>query len=370
MQNGKTKKPQIIILDGTLRDGEQQIGVNFNCSDKILITKKLLEAGVEQITVMPIVSKDEEETSKKLLKLNPADKIYSDTMLGTKFVDHSYDLGFKNIVLFSSLSDRLLKIKKITKRQNLEKAIAVCKYAKERGMGVVFAGEDATRADINYVIKFIKSIQENISSFILCDTVGILTPRKTKTFMSHIKNNVKCKLGAHFHNDRGLANKNTIIAVKNGVEVISGTAGGIGERAGNADWCDVLIELKNEGVEFGNIDYSKLRKLKALVYKRGGARPAKPYSSRAFWHESGIHVRALLEDKLSYNSFPPEKFGKRNKFFYGKFSGTASYKDLFGEKYTDTQLIKIRDKMKELSYKNKKSYSPGETKDLVSRMSA
>ena len=122
MQSGKIKKPQIIILDGTLRDGEQQIGVNFNCSDKILITKKLLEAGVEQITVMPIVSKDEEETSKKLLKLNPADKIYSDTMLDTKFVDHSYGLGFKNIVLFSSLSDRLLKIKKNNKEAKSRKS--------------------------------------------------------------------------------------------------------------------------------------------------------------------------------------------------------------------------------------------------------
>jgi homocitrate synthase NifV/benzylmalate synthase len=355
----------LIISDETLRDGEQQVGVNFSYSDKLIIAKKISEIGTNQIAIMPIVSKYEENIAKKLLKSSFANKMYASTILDKKFINHSLKLGFKNIILFSSLSDRLLRIKNLSREKNLEKAVAICKYAKKKGLNIIFAGEDATRADINYIIKFILNIQKNIDGFILCDTVGILTPPKTKEFILKIKNKVKCKLGIHCHNDRGLANENTFVAVKNGVEIISGTIGGIGERAGNADLYEILINLKKEKIKIDNIDYLKLKELKKLIYKLGGSKPAKPYSSKAFWHESGIHVNALIRDRLSYNSFLPEKFGKINKFFYGKFSGTSNYRLLFGKKYSHEQLIKIRDKIKELSYKNNKSYNSGEIKDLV-----
>jgi homocitrate synthase NifV/benzylmalate synthase len=359
------KTSKIIISDETLRDGEQQVGVNFSYHDKLIIAKKVAEIGAEQIAIMPIISKYEEKISKKLLNSSFGNKMYASTMLDNEFVDHSLSLGFQNIILFCSLSDRLLKIKKMTREQNLKKAINVCKYAANKGLNVIFAGEDSTRADINYVIKFIQSIQKYIEGFLLCDTVGVLTPQKTKKLISFIKRNIKCRLGVHFHNDRSLGNANTITAIKNGAEIISGTVGGIGERAGNADWCNILMQLKKEHIIFDNIKYSELPKIKSLVYRLGGIKPARPYSARAFWVESGIHVDALMVDKLSYNSFLPERYGKKIRIFYGKFSGKANYKYLFGEKYSDEQLIKIRDKIKEFSYKNKKSYNSREVKILV-----
>jgi homocitrate synthase NifV/benzylmalate synthase len=262
------------------------------------------------------------------------------------------------------LSDRLLRIKNLTKSQNLRKAISVCKYGKSKGLNILCYGEDATRANRKYVVKFIKGIQRYIDGFVLCDTVGVLTPKKTERFVDYIKNNINCKIGAHFHNDRGLANKNTIAAINHGTEIISGTAGGIGERAGNADWCRILNDLRKEKINT-NIYYSELSSLIQFVYKVGGSKPAKPYSSRAFWHESGIHVNALLRDELSYNSFLPKKYGKKNRFFYGKMAGVSNYRYLLGKKYSEEHLLKIRNKIKELAYKNKKSYNSTEVKKLI-----
>lgn len=355
---------KLIISDETLRDGEQQVGVNFSINDKFKIAEKLARCGVDQIAIMPAISKYEEKLAKKLLRSNFKEKIFASTMLDKKFVDHSCKLGFRNIILFTPLSDRLLKTKGMEKNQNLIKTLSVCRYAKEKKMKIFFAGEDATRADLNYVVKFIEKIEKYIEGFILCDTVGVLTPIKTKKFIKKIKSETSCNLGIHFHNDRGLANKNSLVALQNGANILSATTGGIGERAGNADFCEILPRLEGRGAVKSK-KYIELLKIRELVYTLGGAKPAKPYSAKAFWHESGIHVNSLMKDPLSYNSFLPERFKKKNRIFYGKFSGVSNYRFLFGNEYGDKQLIKIRDKVKDLSYKNKRSYSAGEIKGLL-----
>jgi len=356
---------KLIISDETLRDGEQQVGVNFSIKEKFKIAKELARIGVDNIAIMPAISKYEETLAKKLLKSSFGNKIYASVMLDKKSVDHAIKLGFRKIILFSSLSDRLLKIKNTTKNQNLKKALSICRSAKNKGIKIFFAGEDASRANLNYVTKFILTIQKYIDGFILCDTVGVLSPIKTKKFIKRIKKNTSCEIGVHFHNDRGLVNKNSVIAIQNGATILSATIGGIGERAGNADLVKILLELKRKGIIVNGINYLKLLKSRNLVYKLGGSKPAKPYTAKAFWHESGIHINALLKDPASYNSFPPEKYNKKNRFFFGKFSGISNYKFLFGNKYSDEELIKIRDKIKELAYKNKKSYTGKEIRQLL-----
>lgn len=359
---------KLIISDETLRDGEQQVGVNFSTAQKKELAEDIAKAGAHQIDLMPFTLKEEEILAKKLLKSKIKNKIYAATMLGKKYINHSYKLGFRNIILFSPLSKRLLKIVNKSEQQVAKEAESLCKYAKNKKISIIFAGEDATRANLSYVISFIKILEKYIDGFLICDTVGILTPTKTKTLFKKIISETKCPIGAHFHNDRGLAVENTIVAVKSGATIVSATFGGIGERAGNADLCDVLSKLKKDGIMVDGVNYPLLKKIRKKVYKYGGAKPAKPYSSRAFWHESGIHVHALAKDPLSFNPFLPEKYGKRTKIFFGKYSGISNYKCLFGNKLSDEQLIKIRNKIKELSYQNKKSYSESEVKKLVKGM--
>lgn len=358
---------KLIVSDETLRDGEQQVGVNFSMHDKLRIARKINECGIDQIAIMPAVSKYEEILVKELLTTSFKEKIFASTMLDNKYVDHSHNLGIRNLILFTSLSDILLNVKGISKENNILKAMAVCHYAKNKQMKIFFAGEDSTRAELKYVIRFIKAIEKYIEGFILCDTVGVLTPSDTKTLMQKILSKTKCKIGVHFHNDRGMANENSLVAIQNGASMLSATAGGIGERAGNADYCAVLrrLHVKKENAGIKNEDLPDLRE---LVYKLGGSKPAEPYSDRAFWHESGIHVNALIRNPLSYNSFLPKTLHRKDVFFFGKYSGMSNYKYIFGKKYNEQQLVRIRDWIKELSYKNLTSYTEQEVKKLTKRM--
>jgi len=344
------------VMDETLRDGEQQVGVNFTSADKLFLAKEILELGIDKIGVMPIVSKYEEETSKELLN-KFQDKVFASTLLSKKSVKHSMNLGFSTITLFSSLSDILLKTKGISKEVNLRSTQGITKFAKKQGLRVYFAGEDSTRADMDYLLRFIKSVENYIEGFIVCDTVGGLKPEKVTNFLEKIKQNVKCKIGVHFHNDGGFANNNSELAVKAGANILSGTVGGIGERAGNANLIEVLLNLKKEGLVSKNIKYDSLRNKEKLVLKIGGARPAKPLSKEAFYHESGIHTNALLKNTLSYNCIDPKEAGKEKAYFFGKFSGVSSYKHLFNDKYDNNKLEKIRDSIKEKAYKENRSFT-------------
>lgn len=355
----------IIISDETLRDGEQQVGVSFTYSNKLLLARKIIRAGIHQIDIMPAVSELDKKISRTLTKSKYSDKLYAATMLNKKHIDLNLSLGIKNILLFSSISKRLLKIKKIKEDENLKLALSLCKYAKSKGIKIIYVGEDATRADFNYLIKTIKSLEKYIDGYIICDTVGVLTPQKTKSLLGKIINTVACPIGVHFHNDRGLANQNTLVAVENGASIISGTFGGIGERAGNADLFKIIMELKKKNIIIKGIDYAALKEIRDLVYKYGGSKPAKPYSTRAFWHESGIHVNALLKDPLSYNSFYPKKFNKKNIIFYGKHSGLSNYRYLFPDKHSTKELLIIRDKIKELAIKKNKSFTRNEVLSIL-----
>lgn len=353
------------VIDCTIRDGEQQVGVNFRPKDKLLLVRKSIELGVLGVETMPIACKQEEEFCKQLIKKRMVKNVFPLTLFGKEYIDHAHELGFRTLICFTSVSKRLMSLKGMNETKSLQKARFICKYGSQKGLKIYFAGEDSSRADNSYLVRFIRSIQKDIEGFIICDTVGILTPTKTKKLIRNIKRSVDTKLGVHFHNDQGLANENSKIAIKEGATILSATFGGIGERAGNADIGKVLTDLKKEDIIFDNIDYQLLSEINKLVYKLGGSKPAKPFSQRAFRHEAGIHVSALLKDPLSYNPFPPEKFGKKNQFFYGKYSGTANIRCLFGNDIPDKICIAMRDKLKDSAYKNNRSYNGQEARSLL-----
>ena len=74
----------------------------------------------------------------------------------------------------------------------------------------------------------------------------------------------------HGHNDFGLATASAIAAVRGGASWIQGTINGMGERAGNADICEVALALQclyNVPIE---IDLAKAREVSRLVRQAGG----------------------------------------------------------------------------------------------------
>ena len=396
------KKIKLVIFDETLRDGEQQVGIFFDTEIKHHLIQLIAATGVHGIAIMPAIH----PTEARLISNSIArgfKHIIASTMMDRKEIDRSFECGVEKIILFHALSDRLLWLRNAKLRHllpnfnrglgevracnscnsiekaDLEKIIASLQeetinkisnniqYAVSKGLKVCFAAEDASRADFDFLVTCINKFQPYIEQFFLCDTVGILTPEKTKQW---IENLIKCtdnktSLTVHFHNDRGLALENTIQAVVAGAKGVSGTFGGIGERAGNVALDRVLNGLKlRYGWQVEGINYRAFDAV--LEYqKQRGIIANQPYSPETLRCETGIHVDSLRRDLNSYYLFPHGK----PEIWYGKFSGAANFQYLFEkelnrplppEKYRE-----FRDLIKNISIKEKRSFSADEVLEIL-----
>lgn len=379
------------LFDETLRDGEQQAGIFFNVNAKEDLAYLIAKTGVHRIDIMPSVAPVEEVLVKSLVNGGLESVITPATMMGKRFIDHAKSCGIKRIILFHAVSDRLLFLRDQSIRKNhlfrgktidthipamllsqirenmIRKVVDNLKYATsdEVGLKVDFAAEDASRADEDFLVECINTFRPYIDYFMLCDTVGILSPERSYKWVSKLLEQTGgAPLAIHFHNDMGLALENTLQAIVAGASMVSGTFSGIGERAGNVPLEQVLNGLKMRfGVEVEGINYDAvfgvLEKLKAL-----GCQPASPYSSPAQWHETGIHVNSIFHDPKSYSIFEYEQ----PEIWFGKCSGASNFQYLF-EKCLNKPLpadryTYMRSVIKDMSIQEERSYSTQEVIDL------
>ncbi len=320
-------KRSIKIFDTTLRDGEQMPGVIFSPEEKIELAIKSSEFGCHFINLMPSVSDSEAILTKKLSNMNLEAEITADCMIKKEHVEKTLDCNVPRIVLFTSLSDLHLEHKlKISREENLKRTLEMIDIAREHDVKIDFAGEDATRADMNYLIDFANSISKYIEYFLPADTLGCMTPFQTYDFFKKLKRECKCQFCIHSHNDFGLATANVLAALRAGVGAFSGTFTGIGERAGNSPIEEVCVALKYlHGIDMG-VKFDKLKEICSLVekYSQVPVQKHKPIvGENAFVHESGIHVNGVIKHTRTYENFEPEIVGQKRKFLFGKHSGSS-----------------------------------------------
>lgn len=342
----------VLIHDTTLRDGEQMPGVVFSFEEKLTLAEKFIDFGVDLIDIMPTVSKTEFEVTKNLADFYPG-KISASCRLKKEDIDLTMQTGVKRITLFTPLSDIHLEKKlRVSREENLMRSVEMIDYARYHGLKVDFAGEDSTRADMDYLLSFIKSVENRVEIFFLADTLGCLTPKSTFDFVSKIKQNCNCKIGLHIHNDFGLATANTLEGIRAGVDVFSGTFTGIGERAGNAPIEEVCTGLKFlHGIEL-NVNYEKLTDICRQVEEFSGIKLQrhKPIiGTNVFSHESGIHVDGVLKEPRTYEYFDPSFVGQKREFLFGKHSGRGSLKKILGNRFSGEEITIILGGIKSLS---------------------
>jgi isopropylmalate/homocitrate/citramalate synthase len=229
------------------------------------------------------------------------------------------------------------------------------------GLEVDFAAEDASRADMEFLTHCIHGFRPYLGHFMLCDTVGVLTPERTYRWIYDLMQDTdEAPLAAHFHNDLGMAVENTIQAVLAGATMVSGTFCGIGERAGNAALEQVLHGLRARfGKEVDGIDYDACERVAARL-RELGAVPAAPYSREARRHETGIHVNSFLRDPRSYSNFSFEE----PEVWFGKCSGASNFEYLFEHSMKQPQGQEaynvMRARIKALSIKEQRCFSAAE----------
>jgi methanogen homocitrate synthase len=362
MQFISHKPEDIEICDVTLRDGEQTPGVVFSGEEKIAIARRLDSIGVEIIEAgFPVVSPAEGAMVKEIAHLGLDAKICCLARAVAKDVDVALRCDVDFVSIFIATSDLHLKYKYHKTFEEAEScALDVLDYAKDHGLTVRFAAEDATRTDINVLMSIFKAAEDHGADYVsIADTVGILNPSTTFYLVNEIKKSTRTKICIHCHNDLGMAVANTISGAEAGAFQLHTTINGIGERCGNAALEELLVSLRvHYGIE--RYDVRQLTELSKLVEKYSGIPipKIKPIvGSNAFAHESGIHVAAVLENPMTYELFPPEMVGGKREIIIGKHTGSKALKGVvekMGYNLTHDQMCSLLDRVKKCSEAKKK----------------
>ncbi|WP_292468346.1 (R)-citramalate synthase [Methanolobus sp.] len=351
------------FLDTTLRDGEQTPGVALTSMDKVAIATKLDELGVNVIEAgSAITSEGERESIRAVVAEGLNAEICSYCRIMKPDVDYALACDVDSIHLVAPVSDLHINVKLKKDRETVRQmALDVTEYAKEHGLIVELSGEDASRADIDFLKSlYIDGVEAGADRLCFCDTVGLLVPEKTEVIFSDICSAVKAPVSIHCHNDFGLGTANTLAALKAGAQQAHVTINGIGERAGNTALEEVVMAIEWLYKCKTGINTKEIFKTSRLVSRLTGL-PVAPNKSltggNAFTHEAGIHVHGLLADTSTYEPIKPEVLGRERKIVLGKHAGkssvTLAVKEM-GFEVDDPQLHEILNRVKELGDHGKK----------------
>ena len=158
----------------------------------------------------------------------------------------------------------------------LDMVARVVGYARDKGLAVAVGGEDASRADVDFLVEVIAAAKAaGARRFRVADTLSVLDPYSTYALMRRCARPPTSRSRFHAHDDLGLATANTLAAVKAGATHASVTVIGLGERAGNAPLEEVAVALPQlYGRETGIVLYRTRQRRRRGRRRRGTGHPA------------------------------------------------------------------------------------------------
>jgi 2-isopropylmalate synthase len=335
---------RISIYDTTLRDGSQGEGVNFSLQDKLLITRRLDELGVDFIEGgYPLSNPKDFEYFQEVKKLplrharvaafgmtrrknaRPEDDTCLKALLDSQaavvtIVGKTWDMHVRE-VLGTTLEENLRMI---------ADSVAWCRAA---GREVFYDAEhffDGYRHNADYALQTLRAAQDaGAAVVILCDTNGGTLPEQIAERVAAVRRALKAELGIHCHNDCDVGVANTLAAVAQGATQVQGTINGIGERCGNADLVSVIANL---GLKLGHDvlvpgSLEKLTEVSRYVYEIANMnfRSDQPFvGASAFAHKGGMHAHGVARNTASYEHIDPAAVGNERRILVSELSGQSS----------------------------------------------
>ena len=316
------------FLDTTLRDGEQTPGVSLNPDQKFEIATRLSDIGIDVIEAGSAAASDgEREAIRRIADAGLKSEICTFVRALRLDIDYAADCNVDAIHLVVPVSDlHIAKKMRKTREEVVAMAMDAVEYAKGRGLIVELSGEDASRADQQFLRSiFAEGVAHGADRLCFCDTVGLLTPEKVEEFIPPLAK--IAPISIHCHDDLGFAVTNTMAALKSGASCAHVTVNGLGERAGNTPLEEIVMALE---VLYGHqtrIKKEQLYLLSSLVSRHTGVPLAVNKAivgEMAFTHESGIHAHGVIREPSTYESVRPEQVGRKRRIVLGKHSGSAS----------------------------------------------
>ncbi len=217
-------------------------------------------------------------------------------------------------------------------------------YARSLGLEVMYVTEDTTRCDPETVKRlYSTAINCGARAIVVCDTCGHATPMGVFALVKFVIDEVvkpsgeQIRVDWHGHCDRGLAVANSLAALAAGADCVHACAIGIGERVGNTQMDQMLVNLKLMGVEpWDKQDLTRLKAYCEAVSRATGVPIPKNYpvmGDDAFRTATGVHaaavIKALRKNDIElanavYSGVPSHFFGMEQVIEIGPMSGKSN----------------------------------------------
>ena len=328
--DGFDRTKVVRFYDTTLRDGEQAVGVVFSADAKFEIACGLNELGIGCIeSGFPRVSDEDTEAVRRILAAKFKSEIWGFARAVKADVDAHIELGTTSVLIEIATSEQKMTAYGFTRESVITRLTDAIKHACAHGMRVNFFPVDSTRSDLGFLEQVYKAaIAAGAEEISVVDTIGACAPESVEFLIRKVASWVGPNVPIHWHghNDFGLATAAAIAAVRGGATWIQGTINGMGERAGNADICEVALALQCLYKVPVEMDLSKARKVSELVRKSGDYQVDrwKPVVGEAlFVRESGA-VAAQFHMPDAIEPYSSSIVAAQRGIVLGKKSGLAN----------------------------------------------
>lgn len=315
----------MILSDVTLREGDQQPGTSYTATQKIEAGKLLDRLGLDYIQPgFPATGSKDRRVIATLARELSADVVgLARAKPSDVEATAAAEADVVDIIVPASDAhvEHMIGKPRDEVHEMVEDAIAL---ARSHGLDVHLSLTDAFRAEAGTLIDTYERYPD-ISCITLADTVGAKTPPSVTQVLETVTDAVDpSRIGAHFHDDLGVATSNTLAAIAAGVGKIDASVASIGERAGNAALEEIVVAGTVDQEETFDVDLHELvpackAVLEVLDEPVSENKPV--LGSRAFEHESGLHTAAMLSDPAAFEPFDPARFGAERRLLFGEQTG-------------------------------------------------
>ena len=262
---------RVRIVEVGPRDGLQNEGRAISTADKVRFIDLLSEAGFEMIEATSFVHPkavpqlaDGAEVLGAIRK-RPGVR-YPVLVPNGRGMERALAAGARDVAVFTAATESFNRRNiNATIEESLGNIAEVVRLARAEGVwvrgyvstvfGCPYQGAVAPEAVLHVAERLLELGVDELS---LGDTIGVATPRVVEAVLAPAAERFGVdRVGLHFHDTRGTALANTLLALQMGYQIFDSSAGGLGGcpfapgAAGNLATEDLLYLLDGLGIETG-----------------------------------------------------------------------------------------------------------------------
>jgi len=288
----------IRVVEVGPRDGLQNEKALIPTAHKIQFIQMLADAGLPVVEATSFVSphaipqlSDASEVMRNLARRSSTS--YPALVPNLKGMERAIAAGVRAIAVFTATSESFtrhnINATIAESIANFRPVVALAQQEKitVRGyISTVFGCPYEGRVDPRQALNVAQALLEmGIDELSLGDTIGVATPNQVVDVISLLVDEGAIpieQLAVHFHDTRGTALANVLIALQSGISIIDSSAGGLGGcpyapgAAGNLATEDLLYMLHGMGIHTG-VDLNKVIAATSFISPLLGHTPTSKY---------------------------------------------------------------------------------------------